>query len=298
MKNNEMKKIVLPEGNDERVLKAAAKLIEEKVCHPVLIGDVTAIKAILGDAGYTAVEPDTEPLITLQAQQQEKGKHFPVDDVCLVQGSVMVRDGAVDGIVSGAVATTSDVFRTYVKTIGARNDVSRVTSCFLMENGAHRYIFADCGLNPESNAEQLAETAFLSAEFAKTVDIAPKVAFLTFQTRGSAASEATDRIANATGIAKRTHSLDCDGPLQFDSAFDASVAEKKVSDSTVAGQATVYIFPDLASGNIGYKIAERLGGYQATGPLFLGFAKPAYDLSRGCSSNDIVRVVKLAVEQV
>lgn len=291
-------KIVLPEGSDERVLLAAKTLIIERICHPILIGNKETICEFLGDTGeYTVLEPDAAELEALQAAAEAKGKTFPVTDIALAQGAALVRDDFAQGIVGGAVATTPDVFRVYAKTIGTRQGVSRVTSCFLMEKNGQRYIFADCGLNPTSNVEQLAETAYLSSEFAKTLAIDPKVGFLSFQTIGNAGHESIEWIAQAVSVARETYQLNCDGPLQFDAAFVPNVAIKKAPNSPVAGKVTIYIFPDLESGNIAYKIAERMGGFKATGPLFLGFAKPAHDLSRGCSVEDIVNAVKMAVKQ-
>jgi len=199
--------------------------------------------------------------------------------------------------VAGAVATTSDVFRTYVKTIGLQEGVSRATSCFLMERGAERYIFADCGLNPLSTATELAETANLCAIFAKTLSIKPRIAFLGFQTVDNAEHPVLLPIVEAVKVSRETYGLTAAGPLQFDAALSPKVAKIKTLESTVAGKANVYIFPDLNSGNIAYKITERLGGFKATGPLFLGFGKPAHDLSRGCSIADIVRAVEIAAKQ-
>jgi len=291
--------IVLPEGNDERVRLAAKTLLDEQVCKLVLIGDQKAITEELGDSTeYTVLESDSKELESLKAEAVQKGKVFPVADAALVQGAALVRDNAAEGIVAGAVAETDDVFRVYLKTIGVRTDVSRVTSCFLMEKGGERVIFADCGLNPTSDALQLAETASLSAEFAQLIDLNPKVGFLSFQTTPKAAHSSLEWIHEAVRVARETYGLECDGPLQFDSAFIPKVATVKTPDSTVAGTVNIFLFPDLNSGNIGYKIAERMGGYKATGPLFLGFAKPAHDLSRGCLVIDVVNAVKVAVKQL
>lgn len=298
MENTNLKKIVLPEGGDERVVAAAKKLMEAGVCHPVLIGDPLTLETQLGvEGGYTALSVDGSALRLLVEAAKALGKHFPVTDEALAQGAALVRDGEADGIVGGAEVTTSDVFRVYAKTIGVHDTVSRVTSCFLMEKADSRLIFADCGLNPESDAQQLAETAYLSAAFAQAVGIDPKVALLAFQTVGNAEHPAVQHVAEAASVARETYKLCVEGPMQFDAAFVPAVAEKKLQDASVAGDATVFIFPDLHSGNIAYKIAERMGGYKATGPLFLGFKKPAHDLSRGCSTDDIVRAVTIAVAQ-
>lgn len=294
-----MKKIVLPEGDSKRVLLAAQMLIGAAVCHPVLIGDPIKISAELeaNPDFYTVIEPDSSELDRLKKDAESKDKVFPVNDIALAQGAALVRNGKADGIVGGAQTATDDVFRVYIKVIGKSDKVSRVTSCFLIEKGDSRLIYADCGLNPTSNAEQLAETAYLSSVFAKTVDIEPRVAFLGFQTVGNASHDEVQKMKKAADIARKTYNLCAEGPLQFDSAFVPEVAVKKLKEGSIMGDAKVFIFPDLNSGNIAYKITERMGGYQATGPLFLGLNSPAYDLSRGCSAEDVVSVVRMAAQQ-
>ncbi len=294
-----MKKIVLPEGDSQRVLSAAQGILNQGICHPVLIGDAAHICGEIEAPleSYTVLASDSTELDRLQAAAAAKGKELRVSDASLVQGAALVRDGYADGIVGGAQTGTDEVFLAYIKTIGVHEDVSRVTSCFLMEKDNQRFIFADCALNPESNASELAETAYLSAQFAKTVGIEePVVAFLSFQTVGNAPHPLMQLPRDAAKIARETYALCANGPLQFDAALLPDVAKRKTKDCDVAGHANVFIFPDLESGNIGYKIAERMGGFTATGPLFLGFRKPAYDLSRGCSVEDIISVVRMAVQ--
>lgn len=297
-------KIVFTEGEDERIIVAVKQLLSEERCHPVLIGDAETISAKLGAAEYTVVKPDDTELNQLRDQAAALGKRFHVTDAALAQGAAMVRDGSADGIVAGADTATDDVFRVYVKTIGVRthesqhHSLTRASSLFLMEKGSQALIFTDCGLNPTSTPEQLAESAFLAAEFAACNGIEPRVAFLSFQTRGNAEHPMVEPIHRATQIARERYGLVCDGPLQFDAAFVPEVAAKKVDESQVAGHATVYIFPDLNAGNIGYKIAERMGGYSATGPLFMGFNKPAHDLSRGCAAADVVKVAKIVLSEL
>lgn len=276
-------KIVLSEGDDERVQLAARKLIIGKVCHPVLIGDVSRITDALGAAAdtFTAISPNDD------------------SENVVWQGATLVKDGKADGIVSGAVFTTAQVLRAYIKVIGMQDGVSRATSCFLMEKGLNRYLFADCAVNIDPSPETLAETAFLCNEFASRVGIASKVAFLSFSTNGSAEHDSVTKVQVATKLAKeRNPDMLVDGELQVDAAIVPSVAKMKAPESPLLGYASILIFPDLNAGNIAYKLVERLAQYKATGPLLLGFRKPAHDLSRGCNADDIVSVAKIACLQV
>lgn len=297
-------KIVFTEGGDERIIRAVQILLRNGRCTPIVIGDFETVTAKLGDAAYEVLAVDPTELRLLQDQAAAQGKKFPDIDPALVQGAAMVRDGLADGIVAGADTATDDVFRAYIKTIGvkthesAHHQLSRASSLFLMQKGGQRLVFTDCGLNPTSTPEQLAESAYLAAEFARCNGIEPKVAFLSFQTRGNADHPVVEPIHRAVEIARERYDLVCDGPLQFDAAFLPEVAAIKVTESPVAGHATVYVFPDLNSGNIAYKIAERMGGYSATGPLFMGLNKPAYDLSRGCSAEDVVQVAEIIINEL
>lgn len=276
-------KIVLPEGDDDRILAAAKILVEKRLCHPVIIGEQEVVSSVMGvNDLYTIVMPD------------ENYEHS------VQQGSALVKAGKASGIVAGAATETSDVFRYYVKQIGAHDSVSRATSCFFMKKDDKNIIFADCGLNPSSDSVELAETAYLSTQFAKVVGIGePKVSMLGFQTVGGKIHKSLDFVTQAAELTRKKYDISCEGPVQFDAALLPNVAAKKMSaDTIVGGQSNIFIFPDLNSGNIGYKIAERIGGYQAIGPIFLGLNSPANDLSRGCSVEDIVEVVKITAAQV
>jgi len=272
-------RIVFPES-DPRVYIAVKILLGEGKCHPILIGDKEEITEILDGGEYTVIPPDTE------AQN------------VLWQGASLVEEGKADGIVSGSVYSTPDVLRAYLKTIGMQEGVSRVTSCFLMEKSLQRYLFADCGVNIDPSVETLAETACLCDEFAPLVGIKSKVAFLSFSTKGSAKHDSVEKMQKACTLAKeRCPKMIADGEVQVDVALVPAVASLKAPDSVIKGDATVFIFPELSAGNIAYKLVERLGGFRATGPLLLGFAKPSHDLSRGCSPDDIVRVTNIAILQ-
>ncbi len=293
-----MKKVVLPEGEDERVQLAARILVNEKIAHPVLIAAADQIKENIGsESSYTVLAEDDATLNELVAAATSAGKEFSASPA-LAQGAGMVRDDAADAIVAGAVSSTADVIKTYLKTIGMAPDCTKVSSCFLMEKGTERYLFADCGVNPAPDPAVRAETAYLCSQFAPLVGIDPKIAFLSFASHGSASHASVEATAEAVVVTKENWpDLAVDGPLQVDSAIVPAIARRKVPDSPLAGEANVLLFPDLNSGNIAYKLAERLGDFSATGPLLLGFAKPAHDLSRGCKAEDIVKAAKIAVAQ-
>ena len=268
-----MVKVIFPEGDDSRVQAAAKMLVDQGTCEPVLLSDTLA--------------SDSYPVVACDPSVS-----------AVWQAGTMVATGEVDAVIAGAVFSTSEVLRAYLKTIGTEPGISRVTSCFLMEKGSERYLFADCGVQIDPNPEQLAEIAHLVAQFAPKVDIDPKIAFLSFSTHGSAEHDVVSKTQEVVRITKeRWPELIVDGELQVDAAIVPAIASAKAPNSLLAGQATILVFPDLQSGNIGYKLVERLGGFSATGPLLLGFNKPAHDLSRGCSAVDIVKAAEIAVQQ-
>ena len=313
------KTIVLCEGEDSRVVKAAADATKEGVAKIVLLGDAEAIKTANPDIDLTGVEivnPLTDErlpaynakLCELRASKgmtQEQAAKLLQDGTYF--GAMMLKMGDVDGLVSGACHSTANTLRPGLQIIKTAPGVSSVSSFNLMiapEYG-NQYcpdglvIFADCGLNPTYTSEGLADCAIATANSAKAIaGIDPKVAMLSFSTKGSAKHDNVTLVAEATKIAKeKAPELKLDGELQFDAAIVPSVAALKAPDSEVAGKANVFIFPDLQAGNIGYKIAERLGGFMAVGPICQGFAKPMNDLSRGCSSEDIVGAVAITALQ-
>lgn len=313
------KTIVLCEGEDKRVVKAAADATKEGVANIVLLGDEAMIKAENPEVdltGVTIVNPLTSDklpaynakLCELRASKgmtSEQAAKLLTDGTYF--GAMMLKMGDVDGLVSGACHSTANTLRPGLQIIKTAKGVSSVSSFNLMicPPQGNQYcpdglvVFADCGLNPTYTSEGLADCAIATANSAKAIaGIEPKVAMLSFSTKGSAKHDNVTMVAEAVKIAKeKAPDLKLDGELQFDAAIVPSVAALKAPDSDVAGQANVFIFPDLQAGNIGYKIAERLGGFMAVGPICQGFAKPLNDLSRGCKSEDIVAAVAITALQ-
>ena len=306
-------KIVFPEGNDDRVVRAAARLKFEGLVDPIILGDPAEVHKILNDLGfadfnYTIINPETyEDFEEMKEKFVEirKGKATIEDAEKLLRdvnyfGVMLVKLGLADGMVSGAIHSTADTVRPALQIIKTKPGISRTSGVFLMnrENTDHRLVFADCAINIEPNAQELAEIAINTAETAKVFGIDPKVAMLSFSTKGSAKSPKVDRVVQATNIAKEMRpDLAIDGELQFDAAFVPATAVIKAPDSNVAGHANVFVFPGLQAGNIGYKIAQRLGMFEAIGPILQGLNKPVNDLSRGASAEDIYNLAIITAAQ-
>lgn len=313
------KTIVLCEGEDSRVVKAAADTVKEGIAKIVLLGNEAAIKAANPDVDLTGVEivdpltSDKLPAYNAKLCELRASKGMTPEQAAKLLtdgtyfGAMMLKMGDVDGLVSGACHSTANTLRPGLQIIKTAPGVSSVSSFNLMicPPQGNQYcpdglvIFADCGLNPTYTSEGLADCAIATANSAKAIaGIDPKVAMLSFSTKGSAKHDNVTLVAEAVRIAKeKAPDVKLDGELQFDAAIVPSVAALKAPDSSVAGQANVFIFPDLQAGNIGYKIAERLGGFMAVGPICQGFAKPLNDLSRGCKSEDIVAAVAITALQ-
>ena len=314
------KRIVLCEGEDKRVVAAAEECAHDKIARIVLLGKEDRIKLDNPDADLSEVEiidPETSPKLEEYAKllyelrkakgmTEEQAKEQAKDATFF--GALMLKAGDADGMVSGACHSTANTLRPGLQIIKTAPGVTSVSSFNLMIAPAmtgNKYVeddlivFADCGLNPTYTAEGLAECAIATANSAKRIaGLDPKVAMLSFSTKGSAKHDNVTLVQEATRIAKeKAPDLALDGELQFDAAIVPEVAALKAPNSKVAGHANVFIFPDLQSGNIGYKIAERLGGFQAVGPICQGFAKPINDLSRGCKAADIVCAVAVTALQ-
>ncbi len=310
-------RVVLPEGTEERTLQAASIINKEGLAEVILIGNTDKVKQAAKGVdidGIEIVDPVTDSrfddyattlfeLRKAKGMTIEKAQELMKDE--LYFSVMMVKKDEADGMVAGAIHSTGDTLRPALQIIKTAPGISVVSSCFVMElenkafgdNGV--YIFGDCAVNPNPNADQLAAIAISSAQTGKAlVGMEPKVAMLSFSTKGSAKHELVDKIQQATEIVKQNApDLMVDGELQFDAAVVESVAKLKAPGSAVAGQANVMIFPDLQAGNIGYKLVQRLAGAEAIGPILQGIAKPVNDLSRGCSVDDIVKVVTITAVQ-
>ena len=301
--------IVLSEGEDPRVQDAARRAVAEGLADITLLGDAARIDV----TGVRVETPGRDRLgPTVDAYKHARAKKAPTDEQAteaaadpLVHAALMVRAGAADGTIGGAVRTTGDTVRAALQMIGTAPDAPMVSSFFLMVLPDHHpdrpgagLIFSDCGLVVDPSAEELSVIARQAAGSAQALlGVEPRVALLSFSTRGSASH---DRVAKVTDALARLADAPfaVDGELQFDAAMDPGVGGSKAPGSAVAGRANVMIFPNLDAGNIGYKIAQRIGGATAVGPVLQGLAKPANDLSRGCTAEDIVDMIAVPSAQI
>ena len=304
-------RIVFPEAYDERILEAAVKLSATSYVQPVLIGKKEEVEKIaqplflnvsgiefIDHENYEKYDEMLAKFIERRAGKvTEEKAHVLLKDVNYF-GTMLVYMGEVAGLVSGAIHSTGDTVRPALQIIKTKPGVSRTSGAFIMSRNASRFIFADCAINTSLDAQALAEIAVESAKTAKAFNINPKVAMLSFSTMGSAVTPETEKVAEATKLVReKAPTLPVGGELQFDAAFVPPVAKLKAPNSEIQGDATVFIFPSLEAGNIGYKIAQRLGGFEAVGPILQGLNAPVNDLSRGCSTEDVLKLALITATQ-
>lgn len=309
-------KIVLPEGEDERVLIAATQLQKTDYVSPIVLGNEDNIKSLaskhaLDLTQIEIIDPATSELkdeLVDAFVERRKGKATKEQAVELLDnvnyfGTMLVYTGKAEGLVSGAAHSTGDTVRPALQIIKTKPCVSRTSGIFFMIKGDEQYIFGDCAINPELDAQGLAEIAVESAKSAQSFGMDPKVAMLSFSTKGSAKSDDVTKVQEALKLAQEKAEADqlehvvIDGEFQFDAAIVPSVAEKKAPGAKIQGDANVFVFPSLEAGNIGYKIAQRLGGYDAVGPVLQGLNSPVNDLSRGCSTEDVYNLSIITAAQ-
>lgn len=303
--------IVFPEGDDPRILRAAIRLNEDGDIKPIVLGDKKELEALaekegvkLGDlelldpANYEAKDEMVKAFV-----ERRKGKVNEEQAAEILKdhnyfGTMLIYMGKAKGLVSGAAHTTADTVRPALQIIKTKEGYKRCSGAFIMLRGEEMYLMADCAINIDLDADGLAEVAVVSNETARQFGMDPKIAMLSFSTKGSASHERVTMVAEATKMAKEKNpDMAIDGELQFDAAFVESVAKKKAPGSEVAGHANVFVFPNIEAGNIGYKIAQRFGGFEAIGPILQGLNAPVNDLSRGCSEDEVYSLAIITAAQ-
>ena len=296
--------IVFTEGPDARILEAADRLIKDDLMNVILIGNVDEVKAaaekggfdiakaeIIDPATYAGMDAMVEKMVELR-----KGKMTPED--CRKNlmkgnyfGTMLVKMGKADCLLGGATYSTADTVRPALQLIKCKPGIKSVSSCFIMVRGDEKLAMGDCAINIDPSEDEIVESTVETAHTAEIFGIDPKVALLSYSTKGSGKGETVDKMRNATLRVQEAHpELKVDGELQFDAAVAPEVGKLKAPNSTVAGEANVFIFPNINAGNIGYKIAQRLGGFAAYGPILQGLNAPINDLSRGCDAEEVYKM--------
>lgn len=305
---NHPAKVIFPEGFDERVQKAAERILKEGTAQPVLLGNPKEIKVskeipIIDPTNSEYIDRYTELLVALRAHKgmtPEKARGT-LQNPCYF-ATMMLYHEEIDAMIAGTTWSTADTMRPALQIIKSKEKFHKVSSFFFMlqeeeDDNPHNdlFIFADAAININPTAEELADIAIDTAETAKRFNIEPKIAMLSFSTAGSGKDESVEKVKKATKLAQEKRpNLAIEGEMQVDAALVPDVCEKKFPDSKIKGRANVLIFPDLNSGNIAYKLVQRIGKYQALGPVMQGLAKPVNDLSRGCSVDDIVNMAAIS----
>lgn len=309
-------RIVFPEATDSRVLSAVVRLKAEELVEPILLGNVDEIHEAANKRGFNVshiqiIDPadyDRFDEMVVQFVERRNGKadEKQAREILLDNnyfGTMLVYMGIADGMVSGAIHSTGDTVRPALQIIKTKPGISRVSGAFILIRGGQqqeKYLFSDCAINVNPTAEELSEIAIESAKTAELFDIPTNVALLSYSTKGSGTGEAVDKVVKARElIEEKNHNENYhfDGELQFDAAYERKVASLKAPNSDVAGKASVFIFPELQSGNIGYKIAQRLGNFEAIGPILQGLNQPVSDLSRGCNEEDVYKLSIITAAQ-
>ena len=293
--------IILPEGEDERVREAAKILKKEGIIEPIVLTDGEEIEGV---TTINVHDYDITEMVNAFVERRkgkidaEGAKKLVLEDKNYF-GTMLVYMKKASGLVSGACHSTANTVRPALQIIKMKKPFKKTSGVFVMMKGTERYIFTDCAINIAPTSEDIAENAIISYDTAKSFGIdEPKIALLSFSTKGSASSEEVDKVANALKLIKeQAPELVVDGELQFDAAFVPKVGETKAKGSPVAGHANVFVFPSLEAGNIGYKIAQRMGVFEAIGPILQGLNSPVNDLSRGCSTEDVVALSYLTAAQ-
>lgn len=304
-------KLVFPEGLDERIVRAAGRLAAERLITPILIGNIEQVQAKAAEVGVSleaaeiydpASYAGMDELVAAFVERrngkatEEDARKILLDENYF--GTMLVYLNKAHGLVSGAAHSTADTVRPALQIIKTKAGVKKTSGVFIMVREDEKYVFADCAINIAPDSNDLAEIAIESAKTAEMFDIEPRIAMLSFSTKGSAKSPETERVVEAVAEAKRRDaSLVLDGEFQFDAAFVPSVAKSKAPGSVLQGDANVFIFPSLEAGNIGYKIAQRLGGFEAVGPILQGLNAPVNDLSRGCNEEDVYKLALITAAQ-
>ena len=319
--------IVFTEGPDPRILEAADRLLKDDILKVIMIGNVEEVKAAAAKGNFNIekaeiIDPATYPEMEELVEQMvalRKGKM--TEEQCRASlakgnyfGTMLVKMGKADALLGGATYSTADTVRPALQLVKTKKGANLVSSCFVLVRGAEleeMMVFGDCGVNisyhdktdkagnvTQSAAAQLAEVAIITAETAKSFGLDPKVAMLSFSTKGSAKHEVVDKVTTALALAKELRpELKIDGELQADAALVPSVGESKAPGSAIAGHANVLVFPNLEVGNIAYKLVQRLGNAEALGPILQGIARPVNDLSRGCSDDDVYKMIAITACQ-